>query len=214
MKITVIGATGFVGTAITKELTDREHSVTGISRTVKDADSDHLVYVAADVLKVNELAALLKDSETVVSAYNAGWDNPDLYKDFMAGSVAIQEAVRLAGVKRFIVIGGAGSLYMPDGVQVVDLPAFPKQFYAGALAARDYHTLLKTEEILDWAFFSPPFEMNHVTVGRTGKYRLGTDYPVFDKDQKCALSVEDVAVVIADEIEKPRHHKTRFTAAY
>lgn len=217
MKITVIGATGFVGKAITSELLSRSHEVTGIARNIPpnpDPALGHLTMIAADVFNVDALAVTLKGTEVVVSAYNGGWDNPELYNDFIAGSQAIQAAVSKAGVKRYIVIGGAGSLYLEGGVQVVDMPEFPKEFYAGASAARDYHNLLKGETGLDWAFFSPPFEMNHVTTGRTGKYRLGTDFPVFDENKKCALSVEDVAVVIADEIDNPRHHQTRFTAGY
>ncbi|QNL48127.1 NAD(P)H-binding protein [Olivibacter sp. SDN3] len=214
MKIAVIGTTGFVGKSITNELVNRNHSVTGISRNVNASDKPNLTVVSADVLNVKELAEILKDNEAVVSAYNAGWENPNLYNDFIAGSEAIQEAVKLAGVKRYIVIGGAGSLYISEGVQVVDMPDFPKGFYIGASAARDYHNILKEENELDWVFFSPPFEMNHIETGRTGKYRLGTDFPVFDDDKRSVLSVEDLAVVIADEVEHPKHHQTRFTAAY
>lgn len=215
MKIAVIGTTGFVGKSITNELANRNHTVTGISRNVIAADRPNLVNVAADVLNVSGLAEILKGNETVVSAFNAGWGNPNLYNDFLAGSKAIQEAVKLAGVKRYIVVGGAGSLYVAEGVQAVDTPDFPKEFYAGASAARDYYNFLKTENNLDWVFFSPAFEMHPgITAGRTGKYRLGADTPVFDENNRSVLSVEDLAVVIADEAENPKHHKTRFTAAY
>ena len=168
--------------------------------------------VAADISNVNELAEILKGNDVVVSQRR---DNPNLYNDFLAGSKAIQEAVKLAGVKRLIVIGGAGSLYVADGVQVVDTPEFPKEFYTGANAARDYLNFLKEEKDLDWVFFSPAIEMHHgITTGRTGKYRLGNDTPVVDENNRSVLSVEDLAVVIADEVENPKHHKTRFTAAY
>ncbi len=215
MKIAVIGATGFVGKSIINELTSRNHSVTGIARNVTEADRPNLTNVAADISNVKKLAEILKGNEVVVSAFNAGWNNPNLYDDFIAGSKAIQEAVKLAGIKRFIVIGGAGSLYVADGVQVVDTPAFPKEFYAGAAAARDYLNFLKEEDNMDWVFFSPATEMHHgITTGRTGKYRLGTDTPVLDENNRSVLSVEDLAVVIADEVESPKHHKMRFTAAY
>jgi putative NADH-flavin reductase len=215
MKVAVIGATGFVGASITNELTSRNHSVTGVSRNAKPADKYNLTNVAVDVLNVHELAEILKGNDAVVSAYNAGWGNPNLYNDFLAGSKAIQEAVKLAGVKRYIVIGGAGNLYVAEGLQAVDTPDFPKEFYAGASAARDYHNFLKEETALDWVFFSPAFEMNPgITTGRTGKYRLGNDTPVFDENNRSILSVEDLAVVIADEVENQQHHQERFTAAY
>ena len=75
--------------------------------------------------------------------------------------------------------------------------------------------IIKDEKELDWAFFSPAFEMHQgITTGRTGKYRLGSDTSVLDENQRSILSVEDLAVVIADETENPKHHQVRFTAAY
>lgn len=215
MKIAVIGATGFVGSNITKELINRNHQVTGISRSNNNSDNPNLTFIAVDILKVNELAQALKGFDVVVSAFNAGWTNPNLYNDFLAGSRAIQEAVKLSGVKRFIVIGGAGSLYVAEGVQAVDTPTFPKEFYAGASAARDYLNELKNETDLDWAFFSPALEMHQgISTGRTANYRLGKDNPVFDENNRSFLSVEDLSVVIVDEIDSPKHHQERFTAGY
>lgn len=215
MKIAIIGATGFVGSKITAELASRNHEITAISRNEKKSDMQNVKYVAADIVNIQELAQILKGHDAVVSAYNSGWTNPNIYDDFIAGSKAIQEAVKLSGVKRFITIGGAGSLFVAPGLQAVDTPDFPKEYHAGASAARDYLNLLKEEKELDWAFFSPAFEMHQgITTGRTGNYRLGLDNPVFDENQRSILSAEDLAVVIADEVENPKHHQVRFTAAY
>lgn len=215
MKVTVIGATGFVGNSITNELVNRNIEVTGISRNGKQSDQRNLNYVTADITDISTLAETLKGSDVVVNAFNPGWSNPNIYDDFLAGSKAIQEAVKQSGVNRFITIGGAGSLYLPDGTQMVDTFPEDNPFVPGAKAARDYLTILKEEKELDWAFFSPAAEMHQgITTGRTGKYRLGTDHPVLDENGKNVLSVEDLAVVIADEIEYPKHHQTRFTAAY
>lgn len=213
MKIAIIGATGFVGSTILNELANRNHEITAIARNPKD--SANVNWVKADILNTTELASILKGNDVVISAYNAGWTNPNLYDDFIAGSKSIQEAVKQSGVKRFITIGGAGSLFVAPNLQAVDTPDFPKEYYAGASAARDYLNILKEEKDLDWAFFSPAFEMHPgITTGRTGKYRLGLDNPIFDEDQRSILSVEDLAVVIADEAETPKHHQVRFTAAY
>ncbi|QSW87794.1 NAD(P)H-binding protein [Flavobacterium endoglycinae] len=213
MKIALIGATGFVGSAILNELADRKQEITAIARTPKD--TANATWIAADIFNVDALAEILKGHDAVVNAYNPGWTNPNIYDDFLAGSKAIQEAVKKSGVKRYITIGGAGSLFVAPGLQAVDTPDFPKEFYAGATAARDYLNILREEKELDWTFFSPAFEMHQgITTGRTGKYRLGLENPVFNDEQRSILSVEDLAVVIADEIETPKHHQVRFTAGY
>ncbi|HEU0124709.1 NAD(P)-dependent oxidoreductase [Flavobacterium sp.] len=213
MKIALIGATGFVGSALLNELADRKHEITAIARTPKD--TTNATWVAADIFNVDALAEILKGHDAVINAYNPGWTNPNIYDDFLAGSKAIQKAVKKSGVKRFITIGGAGSLYVAPDLQAVDTPDFPKEIFPGANAARHYLNIIKEEKDLDWAFFSPAFEMHAGTkTGRTGKYRLGLENPVFNDEQRSILSVEDLAVVIADETENPKHHQVRFTAGY
>jgi putative NADH-flavin reductase len=213
MKIAIIGATGFVGSAILNELADRKHNITAIARNPKD--TSNVNWVATDIFNTDALAETLKGNDVVISAYNSGWTNPNIYDDFIAGSKAIQEAVKKSGVKRYITIGGGGSLFVAPGLQAVDTPDFPKEYYVAASAARDYLNIIKEEKELDWAFFSPAFEMHPgITTGRTGKYRLGLENPVFNDEQRSILSVEDLAVVIADEAETPKHHQVRFTAGY
>lgn len=213
MKIAIIGATGFVGSSILEEVKGRNHSVTAIARNPKT--EENINWVHADVFNPEDLAKQLEGHDVIISAYNPGWSNPNIYEDFIAGSKSILEAVKKSGVKRYITIGGAGSLYVAPNLQAVDTPDFPQEFYAGATAARDFLNSLKEEKELDWAFFSPAFEMHQgITTGRTGKYRLGLENPVLNEEQRSILSVEDLAVVIADESENPKHHQVRFTAAY
>ncbi len=214
MKIAIIGATGFVGSSILKEAVSRNHEVTAISRSIKDNEAN-VTWKNVDINHVQELSEILAGHNLVISAYNAGWTNPNLYNDFIEGSKSIQEAVKKSGVNRLIVIGGAGSLFVAPNVQAVDTPDFPKEYHTGASAARDYLNLLKKEKDLAWVFFSPALEMHPgITTGRTGKYRLGLDNPVFDENHRSILSVEDLAVVITDEAEQAKHHQVRFTAAY
>ncbi|WP_269227436.1 NAD(P)-dependent oxidoreductase [Flavobacterium eburneipallidum] len=213
MKIAIIGATGFVGSAILTELANRNHEITAIARNPKE--SLNAKWIAADIFNVDSLTEILKGNDVVVNAYNPGWSNPNIYNDAIAGAKAIQEAVKKSGVKRFITIGGAGSLYLTPTLQLIDTPEFPKEIFDGANAARHYLEIIKEEKDLDWAFFSPAIEMHQGTkTGRTGKYRLGLENPIFNEEQRSILSVEDLAVVIADEIETPKHHQVRFTAAY
>ncbi|RDC56553.1 NAD-dependent epimerase/dehydratase family protein [Pedobacter chinensis] len=216
MKVALIGASGFVGKAILKELVDRGNEVIAIARDINKIDStdNKVTKVAADVSDTEKLVNALQGADSVVSAFNAGWTNPNLYEDTIKGAEAIQKAVKLSGVKRYIFIGGAGTLQI-DGNQLVDGPDFPAEFKPGASAVRDYFNTLKQETELDWLFFSPAIEMHQgITIGRTGKYRLGKTSPVFNEEGRSVLSVEDLAIVIADELENNAHHQEQFTAAY
>lgn len=217
MKIAIIGATGFVGSHIVKEGLSRGLDVVAIARkTGGIPDQAHLIKVDVDVNDVTALSSILSTNkvEVVVSAFNGGWTNPDLYDDFLAGSKNIEFAVEKAGIKRLIVIGGAGSLKI-NGQQLVDSPEFPTEYKAGATAARDYANILKANTVLDWAFFSPAIEMNPlVTIGRTGHYRTAIETPVFDANGKSVLSVEDLSVAIIDEVLHPKFIHQHFTAAY
>ena len=215
MKTALIGATGFIGTAILNELISRKHTVVAIARnTDKIEKNENVKAVAADVNNKDEVAKAVKGMEAVISAYNAGWTNPNLYNDFLSGAQAIQTGVKMSGVKRLIVIGGAGGLY-GGGVQLVDSPQFPEEYKAGAQSARDYLNILKTEKNLDWTFLSPAIEMHPgLERKRTGKYRTGLDNPVFDDEGKSTISVDDLAVAIVDELENNKHSKERFTVAY
>ncbi len=216
MKIAVIGATGFVGTHLVTELANRGHHVTAIARnTTKLSSKPNVIKVNGDINDTQQLTGTLKHHDAVISTFNPGWTNPDIYNDFIKGAKAIEKAVTDSGVKRFLVVGGAGSLYINETTQLVDTDAFPKEIKAGAEAARDYLNQIKQNNNLDWTFFSPAIEMHQGTAGvRTGQYRTGLENPVFNDANRSVLSVEDVAVVLADELEQPRHIRQRFTAAY
>ncbi len=215
MKIAVIGATGFVGSQITNELVNRNLDVLAISRKEHTSDKSNLQFAQVDVTDVNALTATLKGADVVVNAFSPSASDPNLAEDFMKGSLAIQEAVKNAGVKRFIIVGGGGSLLNEEGVAILDTLPQDLPFIPKAKATKAYFEVIKEEKDLDWAYFSPALEMNPgITIGRTGQYRLGTDHPVMNAEGRNLLSVEDVAVVIADEVENPKHHQVRFTAGY
>jgi hypothetical protein len=216
MKIALIGATGFVGSAILKEALDRGIEVTAIVRNPqKIKGANHLTIVKGDVMDTDKLAEVFRGNDVVVSAYNAGWTNPNLYNEFLKGSKSIQEAVKKSGVKRYIVVGGAGSLFVAPGSQLVDSPEFPQAWKPGALSARDYLNFLREDKELDWTFISPAIEMNEGSPGeRTGTYRTGLENPVFDANHKSYISVHDLAVAIVDEVENPKHIRERFTVGY
>ncbi len=216
MKVAVIGATGFVGTQVVNELVHRGNEVIAIARNAdKIPARDNVIAKSVDVNDESALAAAIQGSDAVISTYNAGWTNPDIYNDFLRGSRHIEKAVAASGVKRFLAVGGAGSLYIAEGLQLVDTPEFPADIKPGALAARDYLNELKQNKSLDWTFFSPAIEMHPGTAGvRKGTYRTALENPVFDGDGRSVLSVEDVAVALADELEQNKFIRQRFTAAY
>ena len=214
-KVAVIGATGFVGKQVVNELANRGYEVNAIARDSSKVDAkDNVKAISADVNNVEEFAKVLEGNDAVINTFNPGWTNPNLYEDFLNGSKNIESAVEKSGVKRFITVGGAGSLFI-DGNQLVDGPDFPAEIKPGATAARDYLSIIKKNETLDWTFFSPAIEMHQGTAGvRTGKYRTALENPVFNEEGRSILSVEDVAVALVDELEQNNFVKRSFTAAY
>ena len=216
MKIALIGATGFVGTAVLAELLQRGHDVTALARNpAKLAPQPRLTPKALDAYDADAVASAVKGHDAVVSAFNPGWDAPELYAQFMKGSAAIDGGVAQSGVKRLLVVGGAGSLFVAPGVQMVDTPEFathvPPNIIPGAKAARDALTALRGNTALDWTFLSPPAML--APGERTGRYRVGGDDLLMAGPAPAGISVADLAVAIADEIETPKHVRARFTVA-
>ena len=214
MKIALIGATGFVGTPLLAELLSRNHQVTVLARNPgKLAPKAGLTVVAADALDAAQVATAVAGHDAVVSAYNPGWTEPQIHDLFLQGCAAIVEGVKRAGLKRLLMVGGAGSLFVAPGLQLVDTPPFPAEYKQGALAAREALNRLKLESSLDWTFLSPPIALAPGV--RTGEYRSGLDdlLPGVG-DAPAGISVEDLAVAIVDEMEVPTHIKKRFTVAH
>ena len=206
-KIAVIGATGLVGNATVLELAARGHQVTAFARNVdKVAQNDNVTAIATDVNSPN-FAEKLKGFDAVVSAFNAGWSNPNLAQDIKIAYGNILPAVKNADVPYFLVIGGAGSLNVAPNLQLVDTPDFPADVYPAADAVR---------VLLNWAFLSPAamFAVAPVTFERLGKYQIGQDDVILDKNGAPAdISVADLACAIADDVEKKAHLFRRFTVA-
>jgi putative NADH-flavin reductase len=213
MKIALIGATGFVGSAILQEALQRGHEVTAIVRNPeKVKPHPKLRPLKADVQKGAEVTRSVAGHDAVISAFNPGWSNPDIYNQQVKGARSIINGVKKAGVKRLLFVGGAGSLEVKPGVQSVDLPEFPAEYKQGALATRETLNLLRKEPSLDWSFLSPSADL--FPGQRTGKFRLGTDQLLADAKGESRISVEDYATAMIDEVEKPKHIRRRFTVGY
>jgi putative NADH-flavin reductase len=216
MKIALIGATGFVGTALVTELLQRGHQVTALARNPARLEPRaNLGAKPLDAYDPDAVAAAVRGHDAVVSAFNPGWDDPALYDRFMKGSQSIVAGVEQSGVKRLLVVGGAGSLFVAPGVQLVDTPEFashvPPNVVPGAKAARDALAAMRGNTALDWTFLSPPALL--APGERTGRYRVGGEELLMAGAGPAGISVADLAVAIADEIETPRHVRARFTVA-
>lgn len=202
--IALLGITGRAGSRIAAELLQRGHALTGIARDVSKATAQPgLTLKAADATDAHALAEILRGHDVVVSStpFVGGIDAPTLIA-----------AAKRAGVKRVIVVGGAGSLEVAPGVALIDTPEFPAIYKAEASGGRAFLQALRTERELDWTFISPSafFEPGP----RTGRFRLGGDQLLVDADGKSHISMEDYAIALADEIETPQHTRTRFTVGY
>ncbi|WOB07140.1 NAD(P)-dependent oxidoreductase [Piscinibacter gummiphilus] len=214
MKIALIGGTGFVGAALLEELLRRGHQVTALARNPsKFAARAGLSVVEADALQSAQVAHAVEGVDAVISAYNPGWKEPHIHDLFLQGTQAIVDGVKRSGVKRLLLVGGAGSLYVAPGLQLVDTPEFPAEWKQGALAAREALNRIRAETSLDWTFVSPAAML--APGERRGGFRLGGDQLLLDAHGTPAgLTVADLAVAIVDEIETPRHVQRRFTVAY
>ena len=213
MKIALIGATGFIGSGILREALDRGHQVTAIVRRIERLPQHgNLVAQRGDVTKEAETATLVAGHDAVISGYSPGRDVADVYQEHISGYRAIINGVKQAGVKRLLVVGGAGSLEVAPGVQLVDTPEFPEQWKPGALSTREVLYLLRDEPELEWTFLSPSAMI--APGERTGRFRLGTDQLLTDAEGESRISVEDYAAAMVDELEKPQYIRRRFTVGY
>jgi len=213
MKVAIIGATGFVGRRVLDEALARGLQVTAIARQQKDLPENANLRIAlGDVADTEWLAKQLAGQDAVISAYNPGWAEDNLYEKTSRGAQQILDAVKKAGVKRLLVVGGAGSLEVAPGVELVDTPEFPENIRPGAQAVRDLRNKLRNETSLDWTYLSPAALLEPGK--RTGQFRLGTTKLLMNGQAPAGISVEDLSVAIIDEIEKPQFIKAQFTAAY
>ncbi len=213
MKVALIGATGYVGSRILNEALSRKHEVTAIVRRPERLPvRAGLTAKEVDILSGDDLAGLLSGHDAVIAAFNPDQDAADKYKAMVAGAKAIIAATKKAGVRRLLAVGGAGSLEIAPGQQVIDQPGFPEEWKPGASGTREFLYLLREEPGLDWTFLSPAQMLQPGE--RTGNFRLGGDQVMVDAEGQCRISVEDYAVAMIDELEEPRHIRQRFCVAY
>ncbi len=202
-KIALIGASGNAGSRILNELSARGHTVSAIARHPDNVKRlAGVTAVKADVQDEGSIAAQLNGHNAVISAVRFLDSDPN----------TLINAVRMSGVKRYLVVGGAASLETAPGVRLLDTPDFPAAYRAEATKGAQFLDLLRNTEDLDWSFISP--SAMFVPGSRTGKFRLAKDQLLISNQGVSSISFEDYAVAMVDEIENPKHIRQRFTVGY
>ncbi|TGN20618.1 NAD(P)-dependent oxidoreductase [Leptospira idonii] len=215
MKITLIGATGFIGKPTLLETLKRGHKVTAILRDPSklELEDKNLTKVKADIFDTDGLSKIIATTDAVLDSYNPGWTDPKIRENMIQGSLSILNATKKSGVKRIIVMGGAGSLEVQPGVQLIDTPQFPKEYFPGADGAREILKHLRTEAELDWTFLSPSAIINPEGK-QTGNYRFSNESLLVDSEGNSTISLLDLVNAFVNEIENGNYIKQRFTVGY
>lgn len=209
MNVVLYGGTGKAGSRILKELLSRGHQVKAVARdTAKLPQSPGLTTETGDLNDVAAITRAIKGADAVISAYAPPMD---AVEELVAVTKRLTDAVKVAGEPRLLMVGGAGSLEVEPGVQLVDTPSLPEAWRPIALAHRGALQVLKSSDV-DWTYLSPAalFEPGE----RTGKFRLGKDNLIVDEKGDSRISMEDYAIALVDELEKPEHFCQRFSVGY
>lgn len=212
MKIAVFGAGGRIGSRIVDEALSRGHEVSAVVRYPEKYTKihDHLRVAKADLFNSQDVESGAFDNDVVVSAYSP--TSGATISSISEVPLPLLNGVKQSGVKRLIIVGGAGSLEVAPGKQLVDQPDFPEAYKATALAHRDALKIYSKEKELDWTYISPSAEI--YPGERTGKFRTGTNQLLTDANGKSHISMEDYAVAVIDEIENPMHPQGQMTVGY
>ena len=189
MKIALIGASGNAGSRIARH-PDKIAKLNGVTA------------VEGDVYDKAQLVALIKGYDVLISSVHFSASDPDM----------LISAAHEAGVKRYLVVGGAGSLLTPDGKKLIESPHFPDIYKVEAAAGGVFLDKLRAQSAVNWTYFSPPAVF--IPGARTGTFRLGLENLIADASGTSTVSMEDFAIAMVDEIEKPAHLNQRFTIGY
>jgi putative NADH-flavin reductase len=207
MNVVLYGATGNSGSRILKELVSRGHSVTAIARDTSKIPTE-VTAKQDDLSDTGTIASLISGADAVISAYNPPTDNTDALIGVTERQIA---AVKKVGDIRLIVVGGAGSLEVAPGVTLLASGHLPSPYVPIAESHGKALEVLKSSDI-NWTYLSPAafFQPGE----RTGKFRLGSNELISDASHQSRISMEDYAIAIVDEIEKPAHERARFSIGY
>jgi putative NADH-flavin reductase len=208
MNVVLYGATGNSGRRILNELVARGHSVTAVARDTSKVSAD-IPSRQDDLSSVDQIAAITANAEAVISAYNPSQNDTDALISVTERQIA---AVQQNGAKaRLIIVGGAGLLEVAPGVSLIDSGHLPAAYLPIAVSHQKAFQVLKSSGI-NWTYFSPAafFEPGE----RTGKFRLGHTELISDANHQSRISMEDYAIALVDELEKPARERDQFSIGY
>ncbi|HET7463409.1 MAG TPA: NAD(P)-dependent oxidoreductase [Longimicrobium sp.] len=214
MKIVVFGVTGNIGRRVAAEAIQRGHQVIGVVRDPAQSQPvEGVSLVAGDATDAASVAQAVRGADAVISAVSPRPGTTGSAPKLADAARGLISGLKEAGVKRLIVVGGAGSLEVAPGVALMDAPGFPEAYLGEAIEGRDSLNVYRSEaQGLDWTFVSPAAEIGPGE--RTGKYRTTIDQFLTDDRGHSRISFDDYAVALLDELENPQHVGRRFGVAY
>jgi len=210
MKIALIGATGTIGRRIAAEALQRGHQITAVLRQPKKLGDDRLKAVQGDVTDPASLATAVAGHDAVISAVGPAHGAPPTLAAYAAR--ALVHALPKAGVKRLIVVGGAGSLEVKPGLQLVDTPDFPPAWKTVALSHRDALKIFRDSGAPRLDLSQPGGAHRARRSDRQVPHRRRSASR--RRQGKSYITAEDFAAALLDELENPKNLKRRMTVAY
>ncbi|MEM7209517.1 MAG: NAD(P)H-binding protein [Pseudomonadota bacterium] len=213
MKITVLGAAGNAGSRIVSEAITRGHEVTAVVRYSDDAKKVHsgVKTIIGDASNAADVARLSAGQDVVISAVRPASGQES---NVISTTRYLMDGLADSGA-RLLIVGGAATLKVPGGkgkTVLEDSDYLPVAARYIGQASADQFGVCRDESRVDWVYLSPAAQFFPGT--RTGEYRMGRDELLVDRKGRSRISMEDAAVVLLDEVENPKHHQTRITAAY
>ena len=211
MKLVIFGASGLLGSRLVDEALSRDHDVTAVARDTTRIDDreGRIDRFAGEVTDPSSVAAIAAGHDVAISAVTQH-DRPEV---LVEAASALLEGLSLAGVMQLVVAGGAGSLLVPSGQRLLDTPTFHEEWKPEANAqARALEAYRQADTDVRWSYVSPAALLEPGE--RTGRYRVGEDELLVDQDGRSRITMEDLAIAMLDEAERPAHPRTRFTVAH
>ncbi|WP_394821728.1 NAD(P)-dependent oxidoreductase [Pendulispora albinea] len=213
MRIVIFGALGNVGSRVVAEAIARGHDVTAV---VRNPARFHDLHPAAkpragDAATFDDVISLSAGQHVAISATRPA---PGRERELVASTKSLLAGAARTGT-RLLIVGGAATLTIPGtGGKLLDDPHFlPPEYLPIARACADQLETCRTDSTgVNWAYLSPPAELS--PGARTGTYRVGKDELLLDTKGDSRISLEDLAVALLDEAERPRHERVRFTVGY
>ena len=208
-RITVIGGTGYTGSAVVEQAAARGHQVTALSTRAPRTEVPGVTYVQGDAADPGVLAPVIADADVVVAALAPRGPLAATFRDVNRTIAALADE---AGARLFVV-GGYTSLRPAKGAPrfVADpshIPAAVRdEVLAGAALITD--DLPAAPASLDWVFVSPALGFGaHAPTEALGRYELGDDVAV-EPVTGGRLSAADYALGLVDLVESDDHHRTQ-----